>query len=205
MQNKSKENLARDLMYGWCTGWNEYIQNPKDDYPAIISIAEKCAKIAGVSMEEEEGYMRIKSGLARIALFCRESIEWKVKNLFKINQGLQDVLLQMQAYAKAKEAEQAKLKENERIWNEAKAKRIHEEKLQRESSKKALIYCIEEWDYVWEYSYRVYNETKGIRVLKYEAALKEIQSKETEFTEKLKKETEEKRDEYKLKLKEGRY
>ncbi len=178
MKNKSnnyrgtdqEKKFASDMMHGWKVGWPSYIENPSDDYPAITEIAKECARIAWVSLDEEEGYMRIKSGLARISLFCSESINWKTKNLFYISNGLQNVLLQMQAYSKANKAEKEKLYESDQQYNEAKIKRIAEEKKMRADSKKILIELIENWDIINEYDYKVYNDTNMMLVLGYEKA-----------------------------------
>lgn len=188
-------------MYGWTTGWPEYIQEPKSDYPAITSIAEKAAKIAGVSMDEEEGYMRIKNGLASIAAFCRNSITWQTKNIHYINNGLQAVLLEMSAYKRAKEKDIDKLKENERVLNAQSLKRKQEEKEMRESSKRSLIETIEDWDYIWEHSYRVYKESKSSICLTREQSEKDLEKRGEEFTEAIKKDVEKKRKENIKKLK----
>ena len=199
---EQEKRFAMDMMYGWLIGWPEYIQEPKDDWPAITSIAKKAAKVAQVSLDEEEGYMKIKNGLAQIAAFCRDSLEWKVRNLHYIDNGLQNVLLQMSAYKKSKEAQREKLKEVEKIDFAQTEKRRQEEKLHRQGKKEALIYCINKQDYIWEYSQIRYNETNKLVVLKYDEAKKILEEKPVEFIEELKRNLEVKRDRWKQILKE---
>ena len=170
--NKTTENLGSDLMHGWIKGWSNYIQNPKDDYPAIIRIAEKCSKIAGVSLDEEEGYMRIKAGLAKIAAFCRSKTEWTTFNLFFIDLNLQKVLLHMQACERATEAQKEKINEAGRKFTEHQLKQKQDEALRKKQQKESLIWAIENWDEYWEYSERVYIKTSKAVVLKYDEAKK---------------------------------
>lgn len=199
--DKSNESLAKDLMYGWIKGWPNYIQNPKADYPAIIRIAEKCAKISGVSLDEEEGYMRIKNGLATIAAHCKSQIKWTTFNIFNIDIRLQDILLEMQAFSKAKEADKEKLRQAGKEYNEAIQKRKAAEKEMRDESKRILIEQIADWDIVWQYSYEVWEKTNKTIALKYNQAEKKLLEMSEENRNEVRKRYETRLNNWKEKLK----
>ncbi len=188
-------------MYGWKKGWPSYIEESKSDYTAIISIAEKCAKIAGVSLDEEEGYMRIKAALATIATYCYQSALYCSLRIFNINIKLEEILTKMQAHNRASKTEKEKLHQADQSYNEAKIKRIAEEKRMRDDSKKILIAQILEWDIIWEYSYKIYKETKGAMVTGYDKAKELFEILPEEEQKEIEKVHKERINRYKEKLK----
>ncbi len=194
-------NFCRDMLYGWRVGWPEYIPNEKDDFPALYSIANKCAKISQVSLDEEEGYAKIKNGIARIAAFCRDSLKWQVLNLFKIDAALQSILIEMQAYSRAKASEQEKLKANERYFSDQQKKRTEDEREMEKARIESLKWSINEWDYIWEYSEMVAKATNYTTCLNEEQSLKALKERGEDFITALKEATEARREKWKLELK----
>lgn len=189
MTEKEKAT-AKDLMYAWQKGWSSYIPNEKDDHPAILQLAKTCSSIARVDMEEEEGYMRIKQGIANIAAFCSGSLKWRATKLHLIEIKYQEVLLEMNEWRKAKASDKDKIEQNYIIDKERQRKQQEDFILSEKARVKSLIWAIDNWDYIWEHSERVYYKTNKQVSLDRKASIEDLQKKDENFILELKRETE---------------
>lgn len=192
--NKNSNETARDLMFAWIKGWSGYIQEPKDDYPAILSIAEKCSNVAQISIDEEEGYMRIKNGLANIATFCSGNTQYRSLNLFKIDKQLQSILIEMNAWRKSKASEKDKMMQDHMLYEERKRLKETNEREKEKERIKSLKWAIDTWDYIWEHSEQVAIKTNYSTCLSREEAIKDLETKPIEHIEKLKEQVKEMKD-----------
>jgi hypothetical protein len=142
-----------ELMCYWLQGWPNFITYPKDDFPAILSIAKECARIARVSIDTDEGFKKISVAIIRIAEFCREKDPFYKQNLFKINQAIQSVLIEMQADKRSK-----KLAEEQRILSDQylrdKLKRDQYDQLAEECRLKSKKWHDENWTDEMEKDYQ---------------------------------------------------
>lgn len=179
-------NFCKDMMYGWMKGWPSYIQDYNEDYKAIWIIAAKCANIAKVSMQEEDGYMRIKAGICNIGVYCSTSINWNRHNLHYIVEGLERCLIEMNAWRKAKASDKEKIEQAEKIQNEQKEKSFIDKAMQEKQRIKSLIWSIENWDYIWEHSERTAKKTANKVCMDRKASLKDLEKKDEKFIEDLK-------------------
>jgi len=175
MNSKDTEK-ARDLFQAWAKGWPSYIPDPKSDYPAIIRLAETCAKIAGVDLDEEEGYMRIKNGLANISTYCSQTEKWKFRKLAYIEVAYQTVLIEMNAWRKANEKAKNAMEQAYNYSEEQKRKNREDKRLREEQRVKSLIWALQNWDYIWEYSERLSIKSGKKTNLSYDLARKDIEN-----------------------------
>ncbi len=149
-------DLSQDFIQSWKKGWPEYIHMPEQDNRPIYEIAEKCAWIAQVSLEEEPGYRRVVKAIEVIATYCRSSKIWRSNNLHQINKALQSIVLEIQANNKARKEAEYELSGADRVYKSDQAERERIEHEMEECSKK----CKEEYDKNWteedEIGYQAY-------------------------------------------------
>lgn len=99
MNKSTKEitDLSYDFMKAWKKGWPEYYQEPLDDQPAILLIAEKCYNHLKIRLFSPEGYERVNQAIENIAYHCKYSEKFAPKNLRYINIAFQRVFNEMMA------------------------------------------------------------------------------------------------------------
>lgn len=98
--------FSHDFIQSWKKNWPTHILLAERNETIIMEIAEKCARVAKVDMDEESGYYKIMAAIGSIAAFCERSKNWRDKNMYQINQALESVLIEMIAEKKARQEAQ---------------------------------------------------------------------------------------------------
>jgi hypothetical protein len=78
-------------MIAWQDGWPHYSQHLKDDYPAIIELAEKVSNRLKIDMSTDEGCQRLYRGVTNIARYCSNTERWACKNIYYANLCFQNL------------------------------------------------------------------------------------------------------------------
>lgn len=201
--DKSTEK-ARDFIHAWKLGWPEYIYFPDEDNRPIIEIAEKCSKIAGVSLEEEEGFRRVLSGLASIAAYCRDHDGFKTKKMAYIAASLQNILLHMNADKRARQEAANKQEEVKRMYEGKRNEFGEGSRGWYESSLRSAEWAIANWDYIWENSKRLYYNSGQKIAMSYEQSKENAKMLTEDETEQIKKDVEEMKDRWRKRANELR-
>ena len=94
---KQITDLSKEFMAAWKKGWPEYYEEPTDDQPSIMLIAEKCYGYFKIRLWHKDGHDRVIKAIENIAFHCRYSEKFAPKNLRYINLAFQRVFNEMAA------------------------------------------------------------------------------------------------------------
>jgi hypothetical protein len=148
--------LSHDFLQSWISAWTDYILFPKEDSQPIYEMAQECARIARVDLDEETGFIRVLAALGSIARYCSQSKEWRDKNLFKINQCLQTIMQEMMADKKTRTEAINAQTEAGRVFEHGKTERGKAEKEMKEETIRLKQEHEKNWTAEEEASYQAY-------------------------------------------------
>jgi len=148
--------LSHDFLQSWKSGWPEYVCFPEKDSPLILTIAQECAKVIGVELDEEPGFKRVLIALKRIAQWCGDDKDWRKCNMYQINQAIQTIMQNMIAGKKSEEEALFERTAAQRVFEQSRTERGKAEKAMEEEKQRLQKEHEKNWTAEEEASYQAY-------------------------------------------------